>query len=108
MSTTITISDTTLKGLQELSEGTNDVEQSLQRLVTAEYHRRLARYRLTDQRLAQKYGMSFAEFERDEMTRRHDYSWDVESDAIAWETAIDGIDTIERRLSDIPSPTHDN
>ena len=32
------------------------------------------------------------------MTRTKGYTWEVEFDAIAWETAVDGIDTMEQQL----------
>ncbi len=66
--------------------------------VSEEAVRRLARYRLTDRRLSQKYGITFDEFERQQMTKRQGYTWEVESDAMAWEMAIDGI----RSFSDEP------
>jgi hypothetical protein len=65
------------------------------------YGRRLARYNLTDRQLRQKYQMSFEEFERQKVMEQRGYTWEVESDAIAWETAMDGIRTVQRQLSDL-------
>ena len=45
--------------------------------------RQLARYDLTDRQLSKKYGMSFSEFERRQVTKQMDYSWEAEFDAIA-------------------------
>jgi len=45
--------------------------------------------------------MTFEEFERRQVTRQQEYSWNVESDAIAWETAIDGIQTMQQQLTGI-------
>lgn len=73
-------------------------EAKLLSLIEAEYRRRLARYRLTDERLNRKYGISFAEFEEQRITEREGHSWEVDQDAIAWDQAIDGIATVERRL----------
>ena len=42
--------------------------------------------------------MSFAEFVARRIPRQKDYSWEVEQDAMDWETAIGGIATIERQL----------
>ena len=78
---------------------TGDVEATLQRLLVGEYQRRLARYRLTDRLLSEKYKVGFAEFEDRQMTKALGYSWEVESDAIAWETAVDGIITVQGQLA---------
>ena len=56
-----------------------------------------------DRQLSQKYGMDLEAFERQDATKGRDYSWEVESDAIAWETAVDGIRTMERQLNELPS-----
>jgi len=102
MNVTITVSEEVIRRLDDLSIAqAGDVETSLQWLVISEYQRRLARYRLTDRRLSQKYGITFDEFERQQMTRQRGYTWEVESDAMAWETAIDGIRTVQKYLADL-------
>ena len=109
MDITITISEEVVDRLNDLSVAqTDDVETNLQRLLNAEYERRLARFRLTDRRLSQKYGMTLDEFEQRQETRQHAYSWEVESDAIAWETAVDGIRTIQQQLASIDNRKHDD
>jgi len=45
--------------------------------------------------------MSFEEFEQQRMTEQRDYTWEVESDAIAWETAADGIRIVQQQISDL-------
>jgi len=102
MSTTIVVSDEIARHLNSLSLGTaSDIGEKLRALLEAEYRRRLTRYSLTDRQLRQKYGMSFEEFERQQITKQQGYTWDVESDAIAWETAIDGIRTTQRQLREL-------
>jgi hypothetical protein len=39
--------------------------------------------------------MNFEAFERQQVTKQQGYTWEVESDAMAWETAIDGIRTMQ-------------
>jgi hypothetical protein len=34
-------------------------------------------------------------------TEQRGYTWEVESDAMAWETAVDGLRTVQRQLSDL-------
>ena len=102
MSTTIVVSDEIARHLDSLSLGTaSDIGEKLRALLEAEYRRRLTRYSLTDRQLRQKYGMSFEEFERQQITKQRGYTWDVESDAITWETAIDGIRTTQRQLREL-------
>ena len=48
--------------------------------------------------MQQKYGVSFDEFISRGIVQENEYSWNVESDAMEWETAISGIKTIERKL----------
>ena len=45
--------------------------------------------------------MSFDQFERQQITLDKGFTWEVESDAIAWETAVDGIRTVQRQLSEL-------
>lgn len=106
MSVNIAVSADVAQHLKTLElDDTTDVDRKLVRLLEAEYRRRLVRYRLTDRQLRKKYNLSFEEFEQQHITEQHDYSWDVESDAIVWETAIDGIQTMQRKLSEL---LHDN
>jgi hypothetical protein len=109
MPVTITISEEVVRRLQDLSfEEADNIETKLQRLLIAEYQRRLALYRLTDRRLAQKYGMAFEEFERQQITKQQNYRWEVESDAMTWETAIDGIQTMQQQLASFDVLKHEN
>lgn len=102
MSMTITVSNEIARHLDDLTfDDTLDIEGKLRSLIIAEYQRRLVRFRLTDRQLTQKYNKNFAAFEQVQMIRQKGYTWEVESDAIAWETAIDGMQTIEQQLSSL-------
>jgi len=98
MSTTITVSDEIARHLDSLALGGDDVEDKLRALLEAEYRRRLTRYGATDQRLRDKYGMTFEEFERQYVVRERSYSWEVESDAMEWDLAMSGTRTMRRKL----------
>ena len=76
-------------------------EDELQEMLRGDYLRRLARYKLIDESLREKYGMSFEEFERENIVTRKNFSWEVESDAQEWELAHDGIKTCGERLGKI-------
>jgi hypothetical protein len=100
MSVTLTVSEEIARHLNQLLLGEN-LNDHLRRLLVAEYRRKLTRYNLTNRQLSQKYQMSFDEFEHHQVTQQHNYSWEVESDAMAWETAIDGSRTLQRQLAEL-------
>ena len=91
-----------LEQTRELLSETLPEKQSLddkvRELIEAEYLRQLGRHRRTDVALAGKYGMTFDEFIARRIPREKGYSWEVEQDAMDWETAIGGIATVERQL----------
>lgn len=102
MSVHLVVSEQVAEQIEYLSwDEARTIDDKLSRLLAAEMRHRLAGYRLTDMQLSQKYGLNFETFERQEITRQRGYSWEVESDAIAWETAVDGIRTMERRLGEL-------
>lgn len=102
MSVVTTLSDTVVQHLSNLSLGeATSINDKLRLLLEAEYRRRLARYSLTNQQLMQKYQMRFEDFERERITEQRGYTWEVESDAIAWETAVDGLRTVQQQLNDL-------
>ncbi|HID87519.1 MAG TPA: hypothetical protein EYP55_09115 [Anaerolineae bacterium] len=70
-------------------------------LLEAEYLRRLGRYRRLDRTLTQKYGMTFEEFMERRVVQQKGYTWDVETDAMDWEMAVDGMRTMERKLREL-------
>ena len=78
-----------------------DVDAKVRQLIDAEVLRKLSQYRRTDQVLSQKYGMTFNQFIAGRVTREKQYSLEVENDAMAWETAISGITTMERYLGEL-------
>ena len=112
MNVTITLSEDVAGHLHNLPIGqTDDIDEKLRMLLIAEYRRRLTRYRLVERQMSQKYNMSFEAFEERQITKQHDYSWAVESDAITWETAVDGMRTTKRQLAELikkgqPIDTH--
>ncbi|MBM4461115.1 MAG: hypothetical protein FJ011_25725 [Chloroflexi bacterium] len=81
--------------------GNQDLDAKVRQLIEAEHLRKLAQYRRTDLALARKYGMNFEEFLGRRIPRQENYSWEVEQDAMAWESAIGGIVTLERQLREL-------
>jgi hypothetical protein len=69
-------------------------------MLRREYLRKLTRYRLTDEVFRKKYGMTYEEFEKENVVAKRNFSWEVESDAQEWEMAIDGISTCLRKFQE--------
>ena len=82
---------------EPLLEG-QDVDAKVRLLLRSEYMRRLGRYRHVDRLMVSKYGMQFDELVARGLVKEKGFSWEVESDAMSWETAIGGIMTMERKL----------
>lgn len=102
MSVSLLVSEQVAEQIDRLTwDQAQTVDDKLTRLLAAELRRRLAGYRLTDMQLRQKYGLDFEAFERQEISKLRGYSWEVEADAIVWETAVDGIRTMLRRLREL-------
>ncbi len=67
-------------------------------MVEVEYLHQIAHHRRVAQALAQKYSMDFDQFVERGVTAQQGYSWEVEQDAMNWESAIGGMMTAERKL----------
>ena len=76
-------------------------EKEIKEAVLSEYEKRLVLYKLTDERLKKKYGMSFMEFEKRNIVAEKEFSWEVEQDAMNWEHAVEGIRDIEEKIKKI-------
>ena len=87
--------------LEEAPLSGGDLDSRVRHLLKSEYLHHLGQYRRADHILAQKYGLTFEEFIKGKVAQSNNYTWDVESDAMEWETAISGLKTIERRLEEL-------
>ncbi|MFN3481346.1 MAG: hypothetical protein ACK415_13305 [Thermodesulfovibrionales bacterium] len=76
-------------------------EKEIKEALLAEYEKKLVLYKLTDERLKKKYGMSFKEFEEKNMVKEKDFSWEVEKDAMDWEHAVEGIRHLREKINKI-------
>ncbi|MFZ4441733.1 MAG: hypothetical protein ACOYOS_25280 [Syntrophales bacterium] len=66
-----------------------------------EYRRRVIICKMVDETMKKKYGMTFQEFESQNVVKGHDFSWQVESDAMEWEHAVEGNRYAEQKLKSI-------
>lgn len=81
--------------------GGGDVDAKVRILLKSEYLRLLGRYHHVNHVMTTKYGMDFDAFIASRQVREKDFSWDVESDAMSWESAVSGIRTIQRKLGEL-------
>jgi len=97
----VDLQEQTRKLLEEPLLGEQDLDAKIRRLLEAEYMRRLVQYRRVDRNLRQKYGTTFADFIANRVVRQEGYTWEAETDAMDWETAVDGIETMRRKLQEL-------
>jgi hypothetical protein len=97
----VDLQEQTRKLLEEPLLGEQDLDAKIRRLLEAEYMRRLVQYRRVDRNLRQKYDTTFEDFIADRVVRQEGYTWEAETDAMDWETAVDGIETMRRKLQEL-------
>ncbi|TVM01467.1 MAG: hypothetical protein CV087_10820 [Candidatus Brocadia sp. WS118] len=73
----------------------------LYNLLVNEYKRRIAHYQNIDRIFRKKYAMSYSDFAQKNIVKEKNFSWNVESDAMDWEQAIDGIETMKQKLQEL-------
>ena len=95
------LNETTVEILAEFLPGEPSLDARVRYLLEAELLRKLGQYRRADASLTQKYGMSFDDFLEQDVVHDRGYAWDVERDAMNWESAIGGIEMIEARLREL-------
>lgn len=93
--------------LSDPALGASDTDAKIRQLVEAEYRRQLGRYHRVNHALTRKYAMPFTEFLGQGVVKQRNYSWEVEKDAMDWETAVAGIHTVERKLQELHSVTYE-
>ncbi len=76
-------------------------EKEIKEAVLSEYEKRLALFKLTDEKFRKKYGMSFKEFEEKNLVAEKGFSWGVEQDSMNWEHAVEGIRYLEEKIKKI-------
>ncbi len=76
-------------------------EKEIKDAVLSEYEKRLALFKLTDEKFRKKYDVSFKEFEEKNLVADKGFSWDVEQDSMNWEHAIEGIRYLEDKIKKI-------
>lgn len=76
-------------------------EKEIKAALLSEYEKKIVLYRLIDERLKKKYGMSFKEFEDKNIVKEKGLSWEVEKDAMDWEHAIEGIRHIQEKMKKV-------
>ena len=88
--------ETSAKGFIDLIP-TDEIKEALRN----EFRRRVIRYKMIDESMKKKYGMTFTDFESLNIVEKRNFSWEVESDAMEWEHAVEGVEYAIKRLKDI-------
>lgn len=76
-------------------------EKELKEVVLSEYERRLVLYKLIDERFKKKYLMDYQEFERKNVVKEREFTWEIERDAMEWEHAVEGIKSLQEKITKI-------
>jgi hypothetical protein len=76
-------------------------EEEIRETLRREYLRRLVRYRMTDDFFKKKYEMDFENFEKKEIVKKRNFSFEVESDSQEWELSIQGIKEVLKKLKEL-------
>lgn len=95
------ISEEIIKHFKYLGLYGTGTEEKIREVLESEYRRRLTRYEHIERLFRKKYGMTFDEFEKNEIVKTKDYAWEVESDSDEWEMALDGIESMKRGLKEL-------
>lgn len=97
----VKLQERTLQLLEEPLLGEQDLDTKVRFLLEAEYLRRLRQHHRLDRILTRKYEMTFEEFITRRVAQQKGYTWEVERDAMDWETAVGGIKTMKRKLQEL-------
>ncbi len=73
----------------------------IKEVLVNEYRRRIIRYLVVNEGMKNKYGMTFEDFESKNIVKKQNFSWNVESDAMEWEHAVEGAIYAEQKLKSI-------
>lgn len=95
---TITEKTTKILGLL-IPQG--DTDSKVRKIIVDDLKRKLTEFQLIDHRFQKKYGMTLDEFEKRNVIKEKDFSFEVESDYHEWDSAIDAIKTLKTYLEDL-------
>jgi hypothetical protein len=101
------LQEQTRKLLEEPLLGEQDLDAKIRRLLEGEYMRRMVQYRRVDRNLRQKYDTTFEDFIANRVVRQEGYIWEAETDAMDWETAVDGMETLRHKLQELQHAQQD-
>ncbi len=83
-------------------------EKEITETVLSDYEKKLILYKFTNEQLKKKYGMNYEQFERKNIVKERNFTWDVEQDAMHWEHAIAGIKYLEEKIKKIKEINSEN
>ncbi|MBI4654599.1 MAG: hypothetical protein HY752_06350 [Nitrospirae bacterium] len=78
-----------------------NLDYKVRKILKEDLKRKLTEFQLIDSRFQKKYGMSFDEFEKRNIIKEKNFSFEVESDYHEWDAAIDAIKALEDKIKDL-------
>lgn len=94
------IAEKTIKILNILiPEG--DLDSKVKKILLEDFKRKLAEYQLIEKRFIKKYGMTLDEFEKKNIIKEKEFSYEVETDYHEWDSAVDAIKTIHSYIKEL-------
>ena len=76
-------------------------EDEILNALKNDHRRKLITYKFVDEKFRKKYKVDFQAFEKHNIVKEKEFSWEVESDAMEWEHTIEGIKTCEQKLKEL-------
>ncbi|MBI4680518.1 MAG: hypothetical protein HY753_04765 [Nitrospirae bacterium] len=78
-----------------------NLDYKVRKILKEDLKRKLTEFQLIDNRFQKKYGMSFDEFEKRNIIKEKNFSFEVESDYHEWDAAIDAIKALKDKTKDL-------
>lgn len=73
-------------------------EEEVKDAVISEYEKRLLFNMFKDEQFKKKYGMNFENFEKENIVKKRDFTWEIEQDAMEWEHAVESIRHLKEKI----------
>ena len=75
-----------------------DLDYKVRKILTEELKRKLTEFQLIDNRFRKKYGMTLDEFEKGNVLKEKEFSFEVENDYHEWDAALDALNTLKAEI----------
>jgi hypothetical protein len=80
-----------------------DLDYKVRKILKEDLKRKLIEFQLIDKLFQKKYEMTLDEFEKRNIIKEKEFSFEVESDYHEWDSAVDAIKTLKAKIKDLSS-----